>query len=159
MPFNKSRTDCSLPQLAPSDISSCATNRKEKKRRAKKNGIQQKARIKPEPQVIILVHRKGPCKWTQHCHATIPNFVGCYMLHPFALPDACYCEFLRTVARSLELLKLLRQRLPTFLLFRDHWSVAQQCYICLRNSSNNVGATHAHKLIYIALTLCNRHAK
>ena len=33
---------------------------------------------------------------------------------------------------------------PTFLLFLDRRSVAQQCWIRLHSSSNNVGATHAH---------------
>ena len=40
--------------------------------------------------------------------------------------------------------KLFSQQLPTFLLFRDHRSVAQQCWIRLHSSSNIVGATHAH---------------
>ena len=40
--------------------------------------------------------------------------------------------------------KLLSQQLPTFLLFRDRRSVAQQCWIRLHSSSNIVGATHAH---------------
>ena len=35
-------------------------------------------------------------------------------------------------------------RLPTFLFFRDRRNVAQQCWIRLHNSSNIVGATHAH---------------
>ena len=38
----------------------------------------------------------------------------------------------------------MSQQLPTFLLFSDHRSVAQQCWIRLRSSSNTVGATHAH---------------
>ena len=36
------------------------------------------------------------------------------------------------------------QQLPTFLLFRDRRSLAQQCWIRLHSSSNIVGATHAH---------------
>ena len=40
--------------------------------------------------------------------------------------------------------KLFSQQLPTFLLFRDHRSVAQQCWIRLQSSSNIVGAAHAH---------------
>ena len=35
------------------------------------------------------------------------------------------------------------QQLPTFRLFRDHRSVAQQCWSRLHSSSNIVGATHA----------------
>ena len=51
---------------------------------------------------------------------------------------------LRVVAQSLKPVKLFSQQLPTFLLFRDRRSVAQQCWIRLHNSSNIVGATHAH---------------
>ena len=40
--------------------------------------------------------------------------------------------------------KILSQKLPTFLLCRDRRSVAQQCWIHLHSSSNIVGATHAH---------------
>ena len=48
------------------------------------------------------------------------------------------------VAQSLKPVKLFSQQLPTFLLFRDHRSVAQQCWIRLQSSSNIVGAAHAH---------------
>ena len=51
---------------------------------------------------------------------------------------------LRVVAQSLRPVKLFSQQLPTFLLFRDRRSVAQQCWIRLHNSSNIVGARHAH---------------
>ena len=40
--------------------------------------------------------------------------------------------------------KLFSQQLPTFLLFRDRRSVAQQCWIHLHSSSNIAGAAHAH---------------
>ena len=40
--------------------------------------------------------------------------------------------------------KLFSQQLPTFPLFRDRRSVAQQCWIRLHSSSNIVGAKHAH---------------
>ena len=46
--------------------------------------------------------------------------------------------------QSLRPAKLFSQQLPTFLLFRDRRSVAQQCWIRLHSSSNIVGATHAH---------------
>ena len=74
---------------------------------------------------------KAPCKRTQHCWPTTPNIVGCYML-------------LRVVAQSLKPVKLFSQQLPTFLLFRDRRSVAQQCWIRLHSSSNIVGVTHPH---------------
>ena len=50
---------------------------------------------------------------------------------------------LRVVAQSLKPVKLFSQQLPTFLLFRDRRSVAQQCWIRLHSSSNIVGAAHA----------------
>ena len=66
------------------------------------------------------------------------------MLRPFAHPVACCWMLLRVVAKSLKPVKLFSQQLPTFLLFRDRRSVAQQCWIRLHSSSNIVGATHAH---------------
>ena len=65
------------------------------------------------------------------------------MLRPFAHPIACCWMLLRVVAQSLKPVKLFSQQLPTFLLFRDRQSVAQQCWIRLHSSSNIVGATHA----------------
>ena len=66
------------------------------------------------------------------------------MLRPFAHPVACCWMLLRVVEQSLKSVKLFSQQLPTFLLFRDRRSVAQQCWIRLHSSSNIVGATHAH---------------
>ena len=66
------------------------------------------------------------------------------MLRPFAHPVGCCWMLLRVVAQSLKPVKLFSQRLPTFLFFRDRRNVAQQCWIRLHNSSNIVGATHAH---------------
>ena len=51
---------------------------------------------------------------------------------------------LRVVAQSLKPIKLFSQQLPTFFVFRDRRSVAQQCWIRLHSSFNIVGATHAH---------------
>ena len=65
-------------------------------------------------------------------------------LRPFANPVECCWMLLRAVAPSLEPVKLFTQQLPTFLLFPDRRSVAQQCWIRLHSSSNIVGATHAH---------------
>ena len=87
---------------------------------------------------------KAPCKRTQHCWPTTPNIVGCYLLRPFAHPVACCWMLLRVVAHSLKPVKLFSQQLPTFLLFRDRRSVEQQCWMRLHNSSNIVGAAHAH---------------
>ena len=72
------------------------------------------------------------------------NIVGCYMLHPFVHPVASCWMLLRVVAQSLKPVKLLSQQLPTFPLFCDRRSVAQQCWIRLHSSSNIVGATLAH---------------
>ena len=66
------------------------------------------------------------------------------MLRPFARPVACCWMLLRVVVQSLKPVKLFSQQLPTFLLFRDRRSVAQQCWIRLHSSSNIVGATHVH---------------
>ena len=70
--------------------------------------------------------------------------VGFYMLRPFAHLVACYWMLLPVVAQSLKPVKLFRQQLPTFPLFRDRRGVAQQPWIRLHSSSNIVGATHAH---------------
>ena len=51
---------------------------------------------------------------------------------------------LRVVAQSLKPIKFFSQQLPTFFLFRDRRSVAQQCWIRLHSSSSIVRATHAH---------------
>ena len=64
--------------------------------------------------------------------------------HPVAHPVACCWMLLRVVVQSLKPVKLFSQQLPTFLLFCDRRSVAQQCWIRLHSSSNIVGATHAH---------------
>ena len=54
------------------------------------------------------------------------------------------CMLLGVVAQILKLVKFLSQQPPTFLLFRDRRSVAQQCWISLHSSFNIVGAMHAH---------------
>ena len=65
------------------------------------------------------------------------------MLRPFAHPVACYWMSLRVVAQRLKPVKLFRQQLSTFLLFRDRRSEGQQCWIRLHSCSDIVGATHA----------------
>ena len=61
------------------------------------------------------------------------------MLCQFAHPVACCWMLLHVVAQSLKPVKLFSQQLPTFLLFRDRRSVAQQCWIRLHSSSNILG--------------------
>ena len=76
--------------------------------------------------VVINGGAKAPCKRTQHCWPTTPNIVGCYTLRPFAHSVAYCWMLLRVVAQSLKPVKLFSQQLPTFLLFRDRRSVAEQ---------------------------------
>ena len=71
------------------------------------------------------------------------NSQHCWMLHVASVCTPC-CMLLYVVAQSLKPVKLISQQLPTFILFRDRRSVAQQCWIRLHSSSNIVGATHAH---------------
>ena len=65
------------------------------------------------------------------------------MLHVASVCTPCWM-LLHVVAQSLKPVKLFSQQLPTFLLFRDRRSVAQQCWIRSHSSSNIVGAAHAH---------------
>ena len=76
------------------------------------------------------------------------NIVGCYMLRPFAHPVAYCWMLLRVVAESLKPVKLFSQQLPTFLLFRDRRSVAQQCWIRLHSSSNILGPPRSLTMDY-----------
>ena len=48
------------------------------------------------------------------------------------------CMLLDVVVQSLKPVKLFSQQLPTFLLFRDRRSIAQQCWIRLHSSSHIV---------------------
>ena len=63
------------------------------------------------------------------CWPITPNIAGFYMLRPFAHPVTCCFVLLGIVAQSLKPVKRLSQQVPTFLLFRDQRSVAQQCWI------------------------------
>ena len=79
----------------------------------------------------------APCKRCSTVGQQLPTLLDvacCVRLH----------TLLHVVAQSLKPVKLFSQQLPTFLLFRDRRSVAQQCWIRLHSSSNIVGATHAH---------------
>ena len=67
------------------------------------------------------------------------NIVG--QQHPTLLDVTCCVRLhtlLHVVAKSLKPVKLFSQQLPTFLLFRDRRSVAQQCWIRLHTSSSVV---------------------
>ena len=69
------------------------------------------------------------------------------MLHVASVCTPC-CMLLDVVecccARFETTQSVFSQQLPTFLLFRDRRSAAQQCWIRLHSSSNIVGATRAH---------------
>ena len=67
--------------------------------------------------------------------ATLLDVTCCVRLHTLLH----VVTLLRVVAQSLKPVKLFSQQLPTFLLFRDRRSVAQQCWIRLHTSSNIVG--------------------
>ena len=67
----------------------------------------------------------------------------CWMLHVASVCTPC-CMLLRIVAQSLKPVKLFSQKPPTFLLFRNRRSGAQQCWIRLHSSFNIVGAAHAN---------------
>ena len=79
------------------------------------------------------------------------NFPGQQL--PTLLDDTC-CVRLYTLlhvlarAQSLKPVKVLSQHLPTFLLFRDRRSVAQQFWIRLRSFSNIVEATNSHYTLF-----------
>ena len=62
----------------------------------------------------------------------------CWMLHVESVCTPC-CMLLDVVAQSLKPVEPFSQQLPTFLLFRDRRSVAQQCWSRLHSSSNIVG--------------------
>ena len=71
------------------------------------------------------------------------NSQHCWMLHVASVCTPC-CMLLDVVAQSLKPVKLFSQQLPTFLLFRDRRSVAQQCWYRFHSSFNIVRATNAH---------------
>ena len=62
------------------------------------------------------------------------NSQHCWMLHGASVCTP-RCMLLSVVAQSLKPVKLFSQQLPTFLLFRDRQSLAQQCWIRLHGSS------------------------
>ena len=74
------------------------------------------------------------------------NYQHCWMLHVASVCIPC-CMLLDVVAcrcAKFETSETFQPKLPTFLLFRDRRSVAQQCWIRFHSPSNIVVATHAH---------------
>lgn len=76
--------------------------------------------------------------------ATLLGPTCCERLHTMLGVVACCCDLLEVVGWSLKLVKLQSQQVPTFLLFRGHRSVVQQCCVRLHSTSNNVAPVHAH---------------
>ena len=72
------------------------------------------------------------------------NSQHCWMLCVASVCTPC-CMLLRVVAQSLKPVKVLSQQLPTFLLFRDRQSIAQQCWIRLPQLFQHCWS-HAHVL-------------
>ena len=90
---------------------------------------------------FVKVALKNSKVWAHNCvlspvqtDATLLDVTCCVRFH----------TLLHVVAQGLKPVKLFSQQLPTFLLFRDRRSVAQQCWICLHSSSNIAGSTQAH---------------
>ena len=102
---------------------------------------------------------KGPCKRSQHCWPTRRNIVGANLLRAFAYHVVCCCDLLEVVGWSLKLVKLQSQQVPTFLLFRGHRSVVQQCCVRLHSTSNNVAPVHAHYMPSIHTNTCKQEIK
>ena len=81
----------------------------------------------------------------------INNSQHCWMLHVASLCKTC-CVLLGVFAQSLKPFKLLNQQLPTFLLLRDRWSVALQCWIGLHSSFQHCwGYASALHMVYKVL--------
>ena len=75
----------------------------------------------------------------------------CWMLHVVSICTPCYM-MLGVVIQSLKLVKILSQKLPTFLLFRDRWRVVQQCWIRLHSSfQHGWGRARTSQMVYKTL--------
>ena len=81
--------------------------------------------------------RANGCNIVDQQLPTLLDVTCCICLHTLLHVVGCCCAKFETA-------QLFSQRLPTFLLFRDHRSVVQQCWMRLHSSSNIVGAMHAH---------------
>ena len=88
--------------------------------------------------------------------ATLLGPTCCERLHTMLCVVACCCDLLEVVGGSLKLVKLQSQQVPTFLLFRGHRSVVQQCCVRLHSTSNNVAPAHAHYMPRIHTNTCEQ---
>ena len=84
---------------------------------------------------------------------TLLDVTCCVRLHTVA----CCWMLLGVVAQSLKPFKFFSQQLPTFLLFCDCRSVAQQCWIRLHGSSNIVGCNALYAWITKTCGLFSSH--
>ena len=91
--------------------------------------------------------------------ATLLSPTCCERLHTMLCVVACCCDLLEVVGWSLKLVKLQSQQVPTFLLFRGHRSVVQQCCVRLHSTSNNVAPVHAHYMPRIHTNTCEQEIK
>ena len=74
------------------------------------------------------------------------NSQHCWMLHVASVCTPCYMllDVVACCCAKFETGQTFQPTTPTFLLFLDRRSVAQQCWIRLHSSSNIVEAAHAH---------------
>ena len=109
--------------------------------------------LRPVQTLATLLAKK-----MQHCWAQLVASVCtpcCVLLRVVA----CCCDLLEVVGWGLKLVKLQSQQVPTFLLFRGHRSVVQQCCVRLHSTSNNVAPVHAHYMPRIHTNTCEQEIK
>ena len=88
--------------------------------------------------------------------ATLLGPTCCERLHTMLCIVGCCCDLLEVVGRSLKLIKLQNPQVPTFLLFRGHQSMVQQCCVRLHSTSNNVAPVHVHLMPRIHTNSCKQ---
>jgi len=85
--------------------------------------------LKPQANACNIVGQQLP---------TLLDFTVCICLHTLLQVVACYCA-------KFETSQTFKPTTPQHsYLFRDRWSIAQQCWIRLHSLSNIVGDTHVH---------------
>ena len=84
---------------------------------------------KPMVNHKVVKARANACNIVGQQDATLLSPTCSERLHTMLCVVACCCDFLEVVGQSLKLVKLQRQQVPTFLLFRGHRSVVQQCWV------------------------------
>ena len=100
--------------------------------------LYQRHLVPRSPTVSFFSVRQSEALSPAQTDATLLDVTCCVRLHTLLhVVGSCCAEFDK-------LIKFLSQQFPTFLLFRDRRSVAQQRWIRLQSSSNIVGATYAH---------------